>query len=33
METEAIQVLNKFLEMNQDDVEAWIELSDIYLSR
>lgn len=33
METEAIQVLNKFIEMNQDDVESWLELADIYLSK
>ena len=33
MESEAIQVLNKFIEMNQEDVEAWLELADIYLSK
>ena len=33
IESEAIQVLNKFIEMNQEDVEAWLELADIYLSK
>lgn len=31
MESQAIQVLNKFIEMNQEDVEAWLELADIYV--
>lgn len=30
---EAIGLLNKYLENNQQDTEAWIELTDIYLSR
>lgn len=28
---EAIAVLNKFIEVNQEDTEAWTELADIYL--
>ncbi len=30
---EAIGLLNKYLENNQQDVEAWTELTDIYLSK
>ena len=30
---EAIVLLNKYLEANQQDTEAWLELTDIYLSR
>ena len=30
---EAIGVLNKYVEVNQEDTEAWTELADIYLSR
>jgi tetratricopeptide (TPR) repeat protein len=30
---EAIQLLNQYLENNQQDAEAWIELTEIYLSR
>lgn len=30
---EAITLLNKYLEVNQQDTEAWLELTDIYLSR
>jgi tetratricopeptide (TPR) repeat protein len=30
---EAITLLNRYLEVNQQDVEAWIELSDIYLAK
>eukprot|EP00347_Sterkiella_histriomuscorum_P010177 403377310 len=30
---EAIAILNKYLEINQQDMEAWLELSDIYLSK
>ena len=30
---DAIQLLNKYLEANQQDTEAWLELSDIYLAR
>ena len=30
---EAISVLNKFVEVNQEDTEAWTELADIYLCR
>lgn len=33
MEAQAIQVLNKFVEMNQEDVEAWLELADLYLNK
>lgn len=29
----ALKVLNKYVEVNQDDHEAWLELSDIYLSK
>jgi hypothetical protein len=31
--SEAITLLNKYLEVNQQDMEAWLELTDIYLSR
>ena len=30
---EAITLLNKYLEVNQQDVDAWLELTDIYLSK
>ena len=30
---QAIAVLNKYIEVNQEDIEAWTELSDIYLSK
>ena len=33
MYASAIQILNKFVETNQDDTEAWTELADIYLSK
>ena len=33
MVNDAIAMLNKFLETNQVDEEAWMELCDIYLSR
>jgi hypothetical protein len=33
MDAQAILVLNKFIEMNQEDVEAWLELADIYLHK
>ena len=33
MVNEAITMLNKYLEVNQIDEEAWAELADIYLSR
>ena len=33
MYASAIQILNKFVETNQDDSEAWTELADIYLSK
>lgn len=33
MTTSAIAVLNKYVEVNQDDHEAWLELSDIYMSK
>ena len=29
----AIDILNKYLEVAQDDVEAWTELADIYLTK
>jgi tetratricopeptide (TPR) repeat protein len=29
----ALNVLNKYVEVNQDDHEAWLELSDMYLSK
>jgi hypothetical protein len=28
---QAIDLLNKYLETNQEDTEAWAELADIYL--
>jgi len=31
--SEAIGVLNKYVEVNMEDTEAWTELADIYLSR
>jgi tetratricopeptide (TPR) repeat protein len=33
MENDAIFVLNKYLEVNQNDEEAWNELCDMYLSK
>ena len=30
---DAIAMLNKYLEINQVDEEAWLELCDIYLNR
>ena len=33
MENDAIFVLNKYLEVNQNDEEAWLELCDMYLSK
>jgi len=30
---EAIALLNKYIEVNQEDTEAWTELADIYLCR
>ena len=30
---EAIVVLNKFVEANQEDVESWHELADMYLAK
>ena len=30
---QAIKALNKYLEMNQDDKESWMELADIYLQK
>lgn len=30
---EAITLLNQYLENNQQDAEAWLELTEIYLSR
>jgi tetratricopeptide (TPR) repeat protein len=30
---EAISILNKYLEVNMQDTEAWLELTDIYLQR
>ena len=33
METQAVGLLNKYLEATQDDTEAWLELADIYASK
>ena len=33
MYSSAIKVLNQYIESNQDDAEAWMELADIYLSK
>ena len=33
MYSSAISVLNKYVEVNQEDSEAWLELADIYLSK
>lgn len=33
MQNEAISMLNKYLEINQVDEEAWVELCDMYLAR
>ena len=33
MESQAISILNKYLESNQDDTEAWLELADIYIAK
>ena len=33
MQNDAIAMLNKYLELNQIDEEAWMELCDMYLSR
>jgi len=33
MLSSALTVLNKYVEVNQEDHEAWLELSDIYLSK
>lgn len=33
MVNDAITMLNKFIELNHCDEEAWLELCDIYLSR
>ena len=33
MYPQATQMLNKYLENNQEDQEAWKELADIYLSK
>jgi tetratricopeptide (TPR) repeat protein len=33
MVNDAIKMMNKYLEINQVDEEAWAELADIYLSR
>ena len=30
---DAISLLNKYLEVNQQDQEAWLELTDIYLAK
>ena len=30
---EAISLLNKYLEVNMQDTEAWLELTDIYLQK
>jgi hypothetical protein len=33
MVNDAISILNKYLEVNQIDEEAWAELCDIYLQK
>jgi two-component SAPR family response regulator len=33
MTNDAIAMLNKYLEINQVDEEAWVELCDMYLAR
>lgn len=33
MLSSALVVLNKYVEVNQEDYEAWLELSDIYMSK
>lgn len=33
MQNDAIAMLNKYLELNQIDEEAWMDLCDMYLSR
>ena len=33
MTNEAIGMLNKYLEINQVDEEAWVELCDMYLAK
>ena len=33
MTSSAIKVLNKYLESNQEDMEAWQELAEIYLEK
>jgi tetratricopeptide (TPR) repeat protein len=33
LQNDAIFVLNKYLEVNQNDEEAWLELCDMYLSK
>jgi tetratricopeptide (TPR) repeat protein len=33
MTNDAISMLNKYLEINQVDEEAWVELCDMYLSK
>lgn len=33
MLNDAIAMMNKYLELNQVDEEAWMELCDIYLSK
>jgi two-component SAPR family response regulator len=33
MPNDAISMLNKYLEINQVDEEAWLELCDMYLAK
>ena len=33
MEQQAITIMNKYLEANQDDTEAWLELANIYIQK
>ena len=33
MNAEAIELLNKYTELNQTDQEAWLELADMYHAR
>lgn len=31
--SEAVRILNKYLEANQEDIEAWLQLADLYLQK
>ena len=30
---QAVIILNKYLEANQEDIEAWLQLTDLYLQK